>query len=185
MTHLSKRPAALLTILQLLTLSIALFGTWFAAILALLGGSALSELFRGAQWAAEGSLPVILFFAGAMAAVVTVSVCCYIALGSFLALLQRMKKETAFTQRNCRALGRMALCCAVAAAVIFVMMCYAAVGVFLTTRSFTRNLWTYIEAVQMLMIWPFGFGVVSLLIQGVRVLMTRAIALREEQELVV
>ena len=73
MTYLSKRPVALLTILQLLTLSIALFGTWFAAILAVLGGSALSELFRGAQWAADGSLSVILFFAGAMAAVVTVS----------------------------------------------------------------------------------------------------------------
>lgn len=185
MTHLSKRPVALLTILQLLTGVLVLFGTWFAGLLGLLGGGVLWEIFSDAQWAANGALSVTFFCVGALVTVVIVSACCYITLGSFLMLLQRMKKETAFTERNCRALGRMALCCAVAAAVLFLLMGYIAVGVFLPTSSFTQSIVQFAGVVCMLMIWPFGFGVVALLIQGVRVLMVRALALREEQELVV
>ena len=181
MTHLSKRPVALLTILQALTVVVALFGTWFAGVLGLLGLGGAQEVFRDAYtaWGAR------IFVVSALMAVVGVSVCCYVALGNFFALLQRMKKETAFTRRNCRALGRIALSCAVAAAMLFVLMSYIALGVFLPTRSFTGSLWQFGEMVCMLMLWPFGFGVVSLLIQGVRLLMVRALELREEQELVV
>ena len=181
MTHLSRRPVALLTVLQVLTVVVALFGTWFAGLLGLLGFAGAREIFF--------EMPTILgakvFVICALMAVAGVSVCCYVTLASFFMLLQRMKKETAFTQRNCRALGRMALCCAVAAAMLFLLMGYILFGVFLPTLSFTDSLGRFVEAGCMLMLWPFGFGVVSLLIQGVRVLMARAIALREEQELVV
>ena len=187
MTHLSKRPVALLTILQLLTVLVAGFGTLIAGFLGILAWTGLTEIILGVSStaAASGLTLIKVFVVGGLATVVAVSACCYIALWNFLTLLQRMKKETAFTQRNCQALGRMALCCAVAAAILFVMMSYTAVGVFVPTRSFTRDVWEYVHSVCTLMIWPFGFGLVALLIQGVRVLMARAIALREEQELVV
>lgn len=181
MTHLSRRPRALLTVLQAMTVAVALFGTWFAVMLGLLGVGGVQLIFADAG----ATVGAKIFVVSALATVIGVSVCCYITLGSFFALLQRMKKETAFTQRNCRALGRMALCCAAAGAMLFAVMSYIAVGAFLPTRSFTDNLRPFVDAVCMLMLWPFGFGLVSLLLQGVRVLMTRAIALREEQELVV
>ena len=181
MTHLSSRPRALLTTLQILTVVIALFGTWFASLLGFLGIAGARMIFHEEVT----TLSAKIFVVCALMAVAGVSVCCYMALGSFFGLLQRMKKETAFTWRNCRALGRMALCCAGAAAMLFALMAYIAFGVFLPTQSFTNGFGQFAETVVMLMLWPFGFGVVSLLIQGVRVLMARAIALREEQELVV
>ena len=181
MTHLSRRPKALLTTLQVFTVAIALFGTWFAMFLSLLGFGGARMIF----YDEVTTLNAKIFVVCALLAVFGVSVCCYIALGSFFGLLQRMKKETAFTQRNCRALGRVALCCAVAAAMLFALMGYIAFGVFLPTDSFTNSLGQFVSTFGMLMLWPFGFGLVSLLIQGVRVLMARAIALREEQELVV
>lgn len=181
MTHLSRRPKGLLTVLQILTAVVAILGTWFESLLYLLGFSAAREML------AEASTPLgaKTFVVCALATVVGVSACCYIVLWSFATLLQRMKKETAFTQRNCRALGRMSLGCAAAAAILFTMMSYIAFGVFVPTRSFTGSVWQFVETLGMLMLWPFGFGLVSLLIQGVRVLMARALALREEQELVV
>lgn len=181
MTHLPERPKALLTILQVLTVIVALFGTWFAGLLGLLGIAGASEILTEAS-AAVGAK---IFVLGALATVVGVSVCCYIALGSFFMLLQRMKKETAFTRRNCGALGRMALCCAVAAAMLFVIMSYIALGVFVPTQSFTRSFVQFVGTVCTLMLWPFGFGLVALLIQGVRLLMVRALELREAQEMVV
>lgn len=181
MTHLSKRPVALLTTLQVLTVAVALFGTWFAGFLGLLGIGGAKMIFVEEPTTVGAKV----FVVGALAAVACVSVCCYVTLASFFRLLQRMKRETAFTQRNCLALGRMALCCAAAAAVLFVLMGYIAFGVFVPTLSFTDSARRFVETVCMLMLWPFGFGLVSLLLQGVRVLMARAIALREEQELVV
>ena len=185
MTHLSKRPVTLLTTLQLLTVFVAGFGTLIAGFLGIFALTGVMELVRDDFPMTATPLYVQVFVAGGLVTVIAVSICCYIALGSFLGLLQRMKKETAFTRRNCLALGRMALCCAVAAAILFVMMSYTAVGVFIPSRSFTRDLWEYLQEVCMLMLWPFGFGLVSLLIQGVRLLMTRALELREAQELVV
>lgn len=185
MTHLSKRPKGLLTLLQALTVLVAAVGTWMAVVLGILGWFAATEIFASLPEAAETGLEAILFACGGLATVVIVSVCCYVALGSFFILLQRMKKETAFTRRNCRALGRMAFSCAVAAAVLFLMMGYIAFGVFVPTMSFTNSLWQFVDKVCVLMAWPFGFLVVSLLLQGVRVLMVRAMTLREEQALVI
>ena len=181
MTHLSKRPAKLLAVLQVLTGAMALFGTWFAGLLGFLGVAAARMIFHEEGATLNGKIFVIC----ALLAVVGVSVCCYVALGSFVMLLQRMKKETAFTRRNSKALGRIALSCLVAAAMLLMLMGYISFGVFLPTRSFTGSVWQFMETSFMLMLWPFGFGVVALLIQGVRVLMDRAITIREEQELVV
>ena len=181
MTHLSKRPKALLTILQGFTVVIALFGTWFAGLLGLLGLGGARMIFQEEPTTMNAKIFVVC----ALLAVAGVSVCCYIALGSFFGLLQRMKKETAFTQRNCRALGRVALCCAVAAAMLFALMGYIAFGVFLPTDSFTNSLGQFVGPFGMLMLWPFGFGLVALLIQGVRLLMVKALELREAQEMVV
>lgn len=181
MTQLSKRNVTLLTVLQALTGLIALFGTWFAGLLGLLGIGGASMIFTEEGATLSGKVFVVC----ALATVVVVSACCYVALGSFFRMLQRMKKETAFTRRNCKALGRISLSCALAAAVLFALMGYIALGVFLPTQSFTDSLLRFVGTVCMLMLWPFGFGLVSLLVQGVRVLMARAITMREEQELVV
>ena len=181
MTHLSKRPAKLLTALQALTVVLALFGTWFAGLLSFLGIAAVRMIFHDEVTTLNAKFFVIC----ALLAVVGVSVCCYIALISFFRLLQRMKKETAFTRRNSKALGRIALSCLAAAAMLLLLMGYISFGVFLPTRSFTGSIRQFVETFCMLMLWPFGFGVVGLLVQGVRVLMDRALALEEEQELVV
>ena len=181
MRHLSKRPAKLFTALQAMTVALALFGTWFAGLLGFLGIAAIRMIFHEEPT----TLSAKVFVVCAVAAVVGVSVCCYIALGSFFTLLQRMKKETAFTRRNTKALGRIALSCLAAAAMLFMLMGYISFGVFLPTRSFTGSVWQFMETFCMLMLWPFGFGLVGLLVQGVRVLMDRALALEEEQELVV
>lgn len=181
MTHLTKRPVVLLTVLQILTVAVALFGTWFAGFLGLLGIGGARIVFLEEPTTVSGKV----FVLSALAAVVGVSVCCYVALIGFFRLLQRMKRETAFTRRNCLALGRISLSCAVAAAMLFVLMSYIAFGVFLPIRSFTGSLLMIVETLCLQMLWPFGFGLVALLVQGVRVLMARAIALKEEQELVV
>ena len=181
MGHLSRRPKALLTALQAMTFMVAGFGTWLAWLLGTLGLIVTREdLFNPA-------VPVgaKIFILGALATVVVVSVCCYITLGSFFAMLQRMKEETAFTRRNCKALGRMALSCAIAAAALLLIMGYIAVGNLVPGNFTSRNFWASVEVVGTMMAWPFGFGLVALLIQGVRVLMIRAMDLQEQQELVV
>ena len=181
MTHLSRRPVGLLTFLQVLTVLVALFGTWFAGVLGLLGLVGTVEI----AFDPATTFGAAVFIVGALATVVGVSVCCYIALVSFFLLLQRMKRETAFTRRNCKALGRMALSCAVAAAMLFVTMGYLAVASLMPTELQSLRVEAVLSAAGLLMAWPFGFAVIALLIQGVRLLMDRALALREAQELVV
>ena len=185
MTHLSQRPRVLLTTLQALTVLVGIFGTCLAVALGTLGVFAVREVVFGPEAAANTAFTVKVFAFGGLVTVIGVSVCCYVTLLSFLLLLQRMKKETAFTRRNCQALGRMAVSCAVAAAILFVMMLYISFGVFVPSSSFTDTFWLFVDTVWMLMAWPFGFGVVSLLLQGVRLLMQRAMAMQEEQALVV
>ena len=180
MTHLSRRPKALLTILQALTVIVALFGTWLAVLLELLGIGGVSLTFQDAGSTVGGKVLIV----GAVAAVAVVSVCCYITLVSFFLLLRRMKKETAFTRRNCKAIGRMALCCLTASAALFLLMGYVGVGS-LAEGELTWSIWRLVDVVCVLMAWPFGFLVVSLLLQGVRVLMVRAMNLQEDQELVI
>lgn len=180
MTHLSRRPRGLLSVLQALTVCVMLVGTWFAACLGFFGVSAAQELLSGTVLV-DARTCVVVF--GALATVAAVSVCSYITLGSFLALLERMKRETAFTERNCAALGRMAGCCGVAAAILFVMMVYILGGVLAELES--HDSLFAISFTAMLMVFPFGYGLVALMIQGVKVLMVRAMNLRKEQELVV
>ena len=176
MKHLSRRPKGLLTILQVLTVIVGVFGTWLAVVLELLGLGGASMIFQEAETTVGGKI----FVVGALAAVAVVSVCCYVTLVSFFLLLQRMKKETAFTRRNCKALGRMALCCLIASVPLFLLMGYMAVG-----TNITRGVWQLLDVTCVLLAWPFGFLVVSLLLQGVRVLMVRAMTLQEEQSLVI
>lgn len=176
MKHLPRRPKGLLTILQVLTVIVGVFGTWLAVVLELLGLGGVSMIFQEAETTVSGKV----FVVGALAAVAVVSVCCYVTLVSFFLLLQRMKKETAFTRRNCKALGRMALCCLIASVPLFLLMGYMAVG-----TNITRGVWQLLDVTCVLLAWPFGFLVVSLLLQGVRVLMVRAMSLQEEQALVI
>lgn len=176
MKHLPRRPKGLLTILQVLTVIVGVFGTWLAVVLELLGLGGVSMIFQEAETTVGGKI----FVVGALAAVTVVSVCCYVTLVSFFLLLQRMKKETAFTRRNCKALGRMALCCLIASVPLFLLMGCMAVG-----TNITRGVWQLLDVTCVLLAWPFGFLVVSLLLQGVRVLMVRAMSLQEEQALVI
>ena len=180
MKHLPRRPKGLLTILQVLTVIVGVFGTWLAVVLELLGLGGVSMIFQEAETTVSGKI----FVVGALAAVAVVSVCCYVTLVSFFLLLQRMKKETAFTRRNCKALGRMALCCLIASVPLFLLMGYMAVGT-LTPGNITRGVWQLLDVTCVLLAWPFGFLMVSLLLQGVRVLMVRAMSLQEEQSLVI
>ncbi|MCH5287430.1 MAG: DUF2975 domain-containing protein [Christensenellaceae bacterium] len=180
MKHLPRRPKGLLTILQVLTVIVGVFGTWLAVMMELLGLGGASMIFQEAETTVGGKV----FVVGALAAVAVVSVCCYVTQVSFFLLLQRMKKETAFTRRNCKALGRMALCCLIASVPLFLLMGYMAVGT-LTPGNITRGVWQLLDVTCVLLAWPFGFLMVSLLLQGVRVLMVRAMSLQEEQALVI
>ena len=182
MKHLPRRPKGLLTILQVLTVIVGVFGTWLAVVMGLLGGMLLAIVEDAGT---DGIVWLTVFTLSALATVAVVSVCCYITLVSFFRLLQRMKKETAFTQRNCRALGRMALCCLIASVPLFLLMGYMAVGTILPLEAFQGGVWRLLDVTCVLLAWPFGFLVVSLLLQGVRVLMVRAMSLQEEQSLVI
>ena len=182
MTHMTKRPKALLTTLQLLTVLVMLAGTWVAFVLGLFGVSA-AQILTG-----HGTVGSLVMIYASLATVVGVSICCYITLGNFLALLQRMKRETAFTPRNGRALGRMAASCAIAAAILFLMMVY--IGCWagwsdLMNIHHLSDILRVLNYTASLLILPFAFCVIALLIQGVRLLMLRAIALQEEQDLAV
>lgn len=182
MTRFTKRPKVLLTILQALTILVMLAGTWIAYVLGILGVSAARYV---GNHAPVGSLVMIY---AALATVVGVSVCCYITLGSFLGLLQRMKRETAFTARNGKTLGRMAGCCAIAALILFLMMVYIGILNGLPDLLTMRKLSDFLRVLNYtisLLILPFAFSVIALLIQGVRLLMLRAIDLQQDQDLAV
>lgn len=182
MMHLSKRPVRLLILLQALTVLVMIGGTAFACLLGYIGVAMLSFV-----WG-EG-FGIVTFVGGALLTVVAVSVCCYIALVSFIRVLERMKKGTAFTEENCRGLGTMAASCGIAAAALFLMMLYWSAA--LAVPTFINEGIVLSQIVQLgtftaiVMIWPFGFGVVALLIQGVRLLMIRAMKLQREQAFVV
>lgn len=183
MTHLSKRPVKLLTLLQALTMLVMLGGTGLACMLGYIGVLGLM-LVRGEGL---GSLAFVLL---ALLTVVVVSACCYVTLICFLKVLQRMKTETAFTAKNCDALGVMAASCGIAALTLLLMMVYwtaaSAVSELMSVGTLTPSSFVSLGTFfAILMIWPFGFGVVALLIQGVRLLMIRAMNLEREQAFVV
>lgn len=181
-----ERPRGLLTLLQAMTVLVMTGGTLLAGWLALFGTMGLILVMDDG-----GSAPGLALVTGGLATVAAVSVCCYVALGTFLALLGRMKRETAFTPRNCRALSRMALCCLIAAGVLLVMMLWLGVGSLRPMLAAQSGMGATMIAANALadviglLVWPFCFFVVALLIQGVALLMRRATALEQEQEGVV
>ena len=182
MTHLSQRPVRLLTLLQALTVLVMIGGTAFACMLGYIGVAMLTFV-----WG-EG-FGIVTFVGGALLAVIAVSVCCYITLVSFIRVLERMKKGTAFTEQNCKGLGTMAASCGIAAAALFLIMVYWALALagptFINEGFVLSQLVSLGSFTAIVMIWPFGFGVVALLIQGVRLLMIRAMKLEREQAFVV
>ena len=183
MTHLSQRPVRLLTLLQALTVLVMFGGTGLACMLGYIGVLGLVFV-----WG-EG-LGVVSFVVLSLLTVVVVSACSYVTLICFLNVLQRMKTDTAFTAKNCDALGTMAASCGIAAATLLAIMVYwtavSAVSELMSVGTLTPSSFVSLGTLfAILLVWPFGFGVVALLIQGVRLLMIRAMRLEREQAFVV
>ena len=182
MTHLSRRPVKLLTLLQAMTALVMIGGTALACLLGHIG-------LLGIKFTWGEGVGVIAFMLGALLTVLVVSACCYVALVSFIRVLERMKTQTAFTERNCKALGVMAASCGIAAAVLFLMMSWwmaaLAVPTVITEGAALSMFVSLGQFAAIMMIWPFGFGLIALLIQGVRLLMIRAMTLEREQAFVV
>lgn len=104
-------PNTAFTLLQVLTVLIAVIGVGLAVLLLQVGVSAI------ALGAAGVGLPPFswwtLLITG-FASVAVVSICCAVALYTFFRLCGRMKQGSAFTRPNERAMGRIALCCLIA-----------------------------------------------------------------------
>lgn len=129
-----------------------------------------------------------------IAAVLAVSACCLVALCSFFRLCGRIRRETAFTAQNERALGRIAISCGIGGAV-----CAAAPLLFMSVMR--RVLWLYPDAsygsmslygtdqwtLPYLYLWLLAFLLLAVgsISRALALLMRRAKLLQEENDAIV
>lgn len=158
MTRSLRHPTGLLTALQAFTIFAGIGGVLLAVSLGAFAFTftlmAVSDPELSAANIAAGIAVLLVML--------IVSVCSLIALGSLFGVLQRAKRET-FTPRNIRALGRMARCCGISAAVMLTfLLCW--------------GVWArWIDALIVLLLWPFAFAFAGLIFQSIRLLMARAL----------
>ena len=163
-------PNAIFTMLQGMTVLISAAGVFLAWMLLRVGfaaveaGAAVSGLPQPGWWT--------LLIAG-FASVIIVSVACAVALYTFFFMCSRIKRATAFTRENERAMGRIALCCLVAGLTL------AAACAALQIAHVTGLFWFQMG------VMAFAFLAVSMVAWALCLLVRRAVTLQEEADLTV
>ena len=106
--------------------------------------------------------------------VAAVSLCSYVALFQFFTLCQRLKNGTAFTAANEKALHRIALCCGFSAAALCIAFIIA-----LFYGGF------YLAFLELLLLFIAAYLCVSLVAYALELLLRRATAIQEENDLTI
>lgn len=159
-----------LTLLQGITVLLCVLGTGMACFPLNIGVHALMDGPSGygltcAQW-------LTLLITG-FAAVAIVSLCCAAALIAFFRMCGRLKQGTAFTRKNQRTMGFIALCSLIA-------------GV---TLLFTTVLCCLMDAASIFCLWmtlgAFLFLAVAAVAWALNLLVRRAVTLQDEADLTV
>lgn len=166
-------PAVIFTALQTLSIVALIVGFLIAGYLGYIGCLGLRV---GAE---EHSALVLSMSVTGLVTVLAVSVCCCVALLVFFRMCGRLKHGSAFTPENDKAMGRLVQC-SIGVGVIFwitVIVLYLLQGPFVS--------WSLLSLDGRFMILGFCFLCLALVIHALRLLVKRAIALQQENDLTV
>ena len=151
-------------VLRVAVLFVGALGTWFALILVYLALFGLSSApFTQVNIAAGVGI----------ATVVLVSVCCYVALGSFFRLCGRLRRGSAFTEENAAAMRRIAIALLAGGALASAGL--TAVALLIGSTLGLAYLWLF----------AFAFFGAALLSHALAVLVRRAAALQRDSDLTI
>jgi len=164
----------MLTVLRVFTVLLMIIGTFFALIF--LAPGAVGLYLSITDFTIWG----ILLTTPGLATVLTVSICCWRALLRFFAMCGRLKSRSAFTDDNCLALGFIARQCALAGTALAGGFAFFCVMCWLNDAS-ENALFILIR----LMPLPALLLIAGLMIWAVHLLMGRALALQQENDLTV
>lgn len=165
---MNKRTNLVFSTLQGIAVIVAIVGTFIALFFAGRGYTALCH-----YQIVQRYWYVVYAFIG-LITVAVVSLCSYAALYLFFMLCQRLKKDTAFTTINEKALHRIALCCAV---------CGVVLGVAFVIALFYGGF--YLAFLELLLLLIAAYLCVGLIAYALELLLRRATAIQEENNLTI
>lgn len=166
--NMNKRTNLIFSILQGIAVIIAIVGTMIASFFAGRGYTAFCH-YQIVQryW-------FVVYAIIGLLTVAAVSLCSYVALFQFFTLCQRLKHGTAFTATNEKALHRIALCCGFSAAALCIAFIIA-----LFYGGF------YLAFLELLLLFIAAYLCVSLVAYALELLLRRATAIQEENDLTI
>lgn len=165
---MNKRMNVVFTLLQIIAVVIAAIGTAVAVVLGIIGGSQLS-VFIGKQNAADIAYAIL-----GLLTVVAVAGGSYMALFQFFTMCQRLKRGTAFTAANEKAMHRIALGCGISGAVLGVMMV-----------AFMFYQGAFLALIETMCLLSVAYLCVGLVAYALELLLRRATAIQEENDLTI
>lgn len=165
---MNKRTNMVFTLLQIIAVVIAAAGTAVAVEFGIIGGSLLS-IFIGKQNGADIAYAIL-----GMLTVIAVAGGSYVALYQFFTMCQRLKRGTAFTAANERAMHRIALGCGISGVVLGVMMV-----------AFMFYQGALLALIEMMCLLSVAYLCVGLVAYALELLLRRATAIQEENDLTI
>ncbi len=165
---MNKRMNMVFTLLQIIAVVIAAVGTAVAVEFGIIGGSLLS-IFIGKQNAADIAYAIL-----GLLTVVAVAGGSYTALFQFFTMCQRLKHGTAFTATNEKAMHRIALGCGISGAVLGVMMV-----------AFMFYQGAFLALIELMCLLSVAYLCVGLVAYALELLLRRATAMQEENDLTI
>jgi len=166
-------PAVIFTALQILSVVALIVGFLIAGYLGYIGCVALQVSIE------EHSALLSGMSITGLVTVLFISVCCCVALIVFFRMCGRLKHDSAFTPENDRAMGRLVLC-SIAVGVAFWV---TTVVLYLLQGPYVS--WSLLSLDGRFMVLGFCFLCLALVIHALRLLVKRAIALQQENDLTV
>lgn len=166
--QMNKRMNVVFTLLQIIAVVIAAIGTAVAVEFGIIGGSLLS-IFIGKQNAADIAYAIL-----GLLTVVAVAGGSYMALFQFFTMCQRLKHGTAFTAMNEKAMHRIALGCGISGAVLGVMMV-----------AFMFYQGAFLALIELMCLLSVAYLCVGLVAYALELLLRRATAIQEENDLTI
>lgn len=165
---MNKRTNMVFTLLQIIAVVIAAIGTAVAVEFGIIGGSLLS-IFIGKQNGADIAYALL-----GLLTVIAVAGGSYVALYQFFTMCQRLKRGTAFTAANEKAMHRIALGCGISGAVLGVMMV-----------AFMFYQGAFLALIETMCLLSVAYLCVGLVAYALELLLRRATAIQEENDLTI
>lgn len=169
---MEKKTTRVFSLLQWVTVGVALVGTYVACCLILECVTAYQGQWN--KWLNPDADYRFLAVWG-IATVAVVSLTSYAALWKFFIMCERLKQGTAFTAANEQGMGHIALCCAVAGAALLVT---SGVLVFFCPP-------VPLGLTNLTLLACAAYGAVALVAYALQLLVRRAVVLQQESELTV